>query len=269
MAKLQAVKKEDQAESADKVKLKELRRKHPSYVARAVEWVFFGNSYEGGRRYLEGGYLYKHPNEEDKDYKHRQAVACYYNFCQEVVDLYVSYLFQKEVEIDYGNLAKDDLFKAFQDDADLKDNSLKSFMRESQRKAATYGHIAIIVDKPKEPEDVKVETRQDQKDLNLRPYVYRVLPTELIDWKYERLGTAGYQLTMIKIQEAFPTSDETYERYRIWYRDRWEVWEVVKDKPEMIEVGPNPLGIVPIVILRRFLCPNRLHKRTRFPLFLE
>jgi len=263
VATLKAVTRTEQTVSAeDKAKVEELRHKHPSYVNRVSEWVFFANSYDGGRRYLEGGYLYRHPNEPDDAYKHRLAVACYYNFCQEVVDIYVSYLFRSAAEIDYGNLAKDDLFKQFLEDSDLKGNSLKSFMRESQRKASVYGHIAVVVDKPRVPEGAPVETRQDEKDLNIRPYVYRVLPTELVDWKYERTGTGGYKLTMAKIQEAFPTSSDDIEQYRIWYPDRWEVWRIVKDAPEMIDGDENPLGEIPLVFLRNLAAEEDLVGRS-------
>lgn len=223
-------------------KVAELRSTHPAYAARKGEWVFFGDSYYGGRRYLEGGYLFKHPNEGDKEYNHRLKVACYYNFCQEIVDLYVSYLFQKPAEIDYGALGKDEMFESFRADADLKGNRLSGFMRESQRMAGAYSHVALVVDKPKADPDA--QTRQDEKEKNLRPYIYRVLPTNLLDWKYERVGNEGYRLTYVKILE-----DNNPERYRLWYTDRWEVWEIKDDAAEKLEEGGNPLGKIPVVIL--------------------
>jgi hypothetical protein len=227
-----------------KAMAKELRKCHVSYSARATEWEFFNNSYEGGRRYYNGGYLYKHRNEEEDDFKHRQEVACYYNFCQEIVDLYVSYLFQNEAKIEYGSLGKDTLFQSFEEDCDLKGNRLKSFLRESQRKASSYGHVAIVVDKPKPLSEEEVETLQDEQDKNIRPYVYRLDPTEITDWKYERIGTQGYQLTMLKIKE-----EEDPETYRLWYQDRWELWEIKKDMAELLDEGPNPLGEIPVVFL--------------------
>lgn len=223
---------------------KELRKCHSQYTDRLTEWQFFNNSYEGGRRYYDGGYLYKHRNEDETDWKHRQEVACYYNFCQEIVDLYVSYLFQKEAEIDYGALAKDPLFENFQNDADLKGNNLKSIMRESQRKASVFGHVAIVVDKPKSLSEDEVETRQDEQDKNIRPYIYRINPTDITDWKYERIGTQGYMLTMLKIKE-----EDDPETYRIWYRDRWELWTIKKDQASLEEEGVNPLGEIPVVFL--------------------
>jgi len=224
---------------------KELRKKHPEYVDHRDEWLFFSNSYDGGRDYLQAGYLYKHPNEQGDGFVHRQNIACYYNFCQEVVDLYVSYLFQKPGEIDYGDLGNDQLFKTFKDDADLKGNTFRSFLRESQRKASTYGHVAIIVDKPRPAEDDAVpETQQQEQDQNIRPYVYRVNPTNIVDWTYQLVGTSGYRLTMIRIVE-----NDDPERYRIWYEDRWELWEVEKDKAVLLDSGENPIGQVPVVFL--------------------
>jgi len=220
----------------------ELKKEHPAYPARKTEWLFFGDSYYGGSRYLKTTYILKHPNEQDADYKHRLAVACYYNFCQEIVDLYTSYLFQKPPEIDYGTLAKDDLFSTFLQDVDLKGSSLSTFLREAQRKAGIYGHLIVVVDKPKG--SLAVQTRQDEKELNQRPYAYWIRPQNLLDWKYERIGTEGYRLTYIKIKE----SDDP-ERYRIWTTAAWELWEIKKHIATLIESGENPIGEIPAAIL--------------------
>lgn len=220
----------------------ELKKEHDTYKARKQEWGFFGASYAGGQRYITGGYLYKHPNETEDAFKHRLQVACYYNFCQEIVDLYVSYLLQKPAEIDYKNLAKDDLFEAFREDCDLKGNRLVSFLREAQRKASIYGHIAIVVDKPKL--DPAVQTREDEREKNLRPYLYCVYPQNIVDWKYERVGTQGYRLTYIKILEQKDPA-----RYRIWTEAGWELWEIKDDKPALLDYGSNSLGRIPVVML--------------------
>jgi hypothetical protein len=71
-----------------------------------------------------------------------------------------------------------------------------------------------------------------------------VTPENLVDWAYARQPSGKPALEMVKIRE-------TPERFRIWTRRNWEVWEAIKGAAEarLVESGEHDLRAVPIVTL--------------------
>ncbi|TAN62855.1 phage portal protein [bacterium] len=217
----------------------ELEKRHPDYDAWVGQWRFYMRSYLGGKVYRDGDYLLQHPFESAANYKRRKETAYYYNYCGPIVDIFVSHLFRREARADFGSLTGDLLFEAFLNDADLDGASLKHFMRDAERLAGVYGRVSILVDKPGVPALTLAGAMQD----GIRPYVTLVTPENLVDWSYERLASGKPMLSMVKIKEG---EDE----YRIWTKDRWELWEVEEDgSTVLIAMGEHGLGEVPLVNL--------------------
>lgn len=218
----------------------DLEKTHPDYKAYADEWRFFVRAYFGGRAYKDGNYLIQHPFESTANYRRRCAISYYYNYCAPIIDLYVSHLFRKDAIKDFGSLAGDPLFDAFLRDADMDGASLRQFMREAQRLASVYGRVSIVVDKP----GTTGFTVAEAKEFDLRPYVSLVTPENLTDWVYARLSSGKLVLDRVKIRE-------TPERFRIWTRFNWELWETVKGTSDsvLVESGEHGLGVVPVVTL--------------------
>ncbi|MEE8573959.1 MAG: phage portal protein [Thermodesulfobacteriota bacterium] len=218
----------------------ELEKTHPDYDALVGEWQFFIRSYFGGKIYKDGNYLIQHPFESTTNYKRRSEISYYYNYCAPIADLFVSHLFRKEAEKDFGSFSGDPLFTAFINDADLEGSSLKQFMREAQRFASVYGRVSIVVDKPK----VTGLTVAEAKEHDLRPYLSLITPENLVDWHYTRLTSGKPVLESVKIKE-------TETRYRIWTREAWWLWEKDKGSNEVVllDSGEHNLGVVPVVTL--------------------
>jgi hypothetical protein len=218
----------------------ELEKTHPDYRANIGRWRYFLNSYYGGSLYRDGNYLLQHPFESSANYRRRKETSYYYNYCGPIVDILVSHLFRKDAVREYGGIAQDPIFRAFQKDADMQGNSFRHFMREAQRLASIYGRVSIIVDKPR----VATATRAEAMEQGIYPYVALVTPENLVDWSFVRLSTGRVVMDMAKIKEG----DDTY---RIWGRDGWELWDMTKDSPEpsLIDVSGHDIGAVPLVNL--------------------
>ena len=122
--------------------------RHQNYDDFCDRWRFFLNSYEGGRDYLEGGYLFRHFREDEPDYQDRAIRSYYYNFCRTVVDTYVSHIYQQTTAI-YRNSGEVREYDRFLSNVDGKGNGINLFMQEQAAPAAQiFGHVHVLVDKP-------------------------------------------------------------------------------------------------------------------------
>ncbi|MFQ5471984.1 MAG: DUF4055 domain-containing protein [Dehalococcoidia bacterium] len=229
----------------------ELLTKHTHYAAFVDEWRFFVRSYFGGMRYREGDYLLQHPFESDENYRRRKKVAYFYNNCQPIVDIFVSLLFQKEPERDFGSFNKDPLFDQFRADADLEGNTYSQFIREAQRFASIYGRVSIIVDKPA----MQAATRAEAETLGIRPYLTMITPENVLNWRYVRLPNGRTVLDRVTIVEGRDEKGDP-SSIRVWDRNFWILYEIdpmvkprVKAEEELIPVnaGMHGLGRVPLV----------------------
>ena len=226
---------------------KDLLQTHADYDSFLPEWRFFVRSYFGGMRYSEGNYLVQHPFESSSNYERRKDIAYYYNYCQPIVDIFVSLLFKKEPTRDFGLLTKDPLFVQFQADADLTGNTLSQFVREAQRFAAVYGRISVIVDKPA----VSVLTQAQARDEGIRPYLTMITPENILNWRYVRLRNGRSVLDMVTVVED-RDKDGKPSSIRIWDRQGWQFYvidEKTKDGDALtpVDSGFHDLGVVPLV----------------------
>ena len=217
---------------------KELEEQNRLYKAYVSEWRFFIRSYFGGKMYKNGDYLLQHAFESQENFNRRKKIAYFYNYCAPVVDIFVAHLFATPPTRDFGGLEKDELFKSFLEDADLTGNTFSQFMREVGRFASVYGHVYVVVDKPA----VNTVTKQDQIEDDIRPYFSIITPENVFDWKMTRLPNGRVVLDSIKIRESIKP-----DRYRIWNREGWELWEVSKKggTTQMVDSGKHGLGEVP------------------------
>jgi hypothetical protein len=227
----------------------ELLKNHVHYNAFIDEWRFFVRSYFGGMRYRNGDYLVQHPFESPANYKRRKEISYYYNYCQPIVDIFVSLLFKKEPSRNFGSLADDPLFQQFQSDSDLTGNTFSQFMREAQRFAAVYGRISVIMDKPA----ITALTQAEARDFGLRPYLTMITPENIINWSYVRLFNGRTVLDSVRVVEDRDDKGNP-SVIRVWDRFGWQLYVInteTKGNESLSPVaqGEHNLGIVPLVNL--------------------
>jgi hypothetical protein len=132
----------------------------------------------------------------------------------------------------------------FLKDADLEGNSLNAVIKQAQNYASIYGHCFLILDKP----NVTTNTRAEELDQDIRPYLSIVTPENVLDWNYERQLNGKYELNYLKIREEVDKKGGTY--MRVWYPDRIDtIYMAEREEPRVIDTVDNMIGKIPAVIL--------------------
>ena len=227
---------------------KEIIETHPDYKVNEENWEFYLRSYLGGDTYREGNYLVRYLNESNEDYKRRLDMTPIDNHCSNVVHIYSSFLWRTPPTRNFNSLDGEPFVKQITEDADLDGNSINAFMREAQIWSSVYGHVWIIVDKPKS----NAQTRAEELQQEIRPYLNLYTPENVFDWKWERTESGRYKLTYLKIREQVIriNSSEKEQYFRVWTEDTVSVHKVDGDGAEKkIEEMDNPLGVIPAVYL--------------------
>ncbi|MCX7702659.1 MAG: hypothetical protein N2234_00950 [Planctomycetota bacterium] len=227
---------------------KNITRRHPEYERMYPQWQYFLDSYEGGQSYVsKPQYLFSHSRETAEDRAFRLRRVVYYNYCKAIVDLYVSYIYKKEILRESSN----PYYLEFLQDVDLRSNDVDTMMsRYIAPLSQVFGVVFVIVDMP--------QITADRNSLNggngsgIRPYIAPILPFDVLDWELDSIG----RFRWVKVREKFPSERSPFDEhktqdynYRIWTKDKWYLLD--KEGDFLNPNGPagenHPVGRVPIV----------------------
>jgi len=223
----------------------QILNKHPEYDENVLNWEFFLRSYMGGEEYKSGQYLTKYFNEDKDAYSRRVDLTPVDNHCKNIIHIYSSYLWRVPPVRNFNTLADNPALDAFIKDADLEGRSFDAFMKEAQIWSSVYGHCWIILDKPKS----NAGTRAEELAQGLRPYANLFTPENVFDWRWERNASGRFVLTYLKLREQVirQNATDTEQYFREWMQDEIK-YTVLKDDVEtVLEVMPNPLGVIPAI----------------------
>ncbi len=216
--------------------------RHPDLEVIQDRLAFLRDSYLGGIDYKKEAYLPEYGREDTEDYKRRLEQATFTNHCGPIVEIYNNYLFSGDINRDFAGLSGTE-FDEFMADADMMGRSYKKMIRELSKQAGASGFIGVILDKP-QGEGV---SKQDELDKGIRPYMTAYVPSSIIDYEMEYQGGARV-LTKLVLQED--TGKTGVLTYKVWYQDRWELWEKEKEKEwNKIEDGLNIIKSIPFVVI--------------------
>lgn len=225
--------------------LDQLKKTHHEYDEYISEWRFLADSYHGGRRYQEAGYLTRYYFESESEYRDRLDQTPYDNHCHSIIHLYDSFIFSSPPHRDFGTWTEDPQLQDFLEDADMEGRSWDQFMRQVDITTSIYGAAWIVVDKPA----VELMTAAEEQAFGVRPYVALYSPINVIDWKFTRQLNGSYQLTYVKVIEE---SDDEAVYYKEFMPDVIRTWRVSENnrglEPELISEVVNALGRVPVVV---------------------
>ena len=217
---------------------------HKDYEQNYAHWEFYIRSYNGGHDYQVGQYLNRYNLELDNEFHQRLNNTPLDNHCKNIVEIYSSYLFRVKASRDFGELENDPSLERFLKDADLDGNNFNTVMKQAQNYASIYGHVFLILDKP----NVTTNTRAEELDQDIRPYLSIVTPENVLDWNFERQLNGKYELNYLKVREEVDRNGGTY--MRIWYPDKIDtIYMEERDEPRLIDSVPNMIGKIPAVIL--------------------
>jgi len=228
---------------------------HPDYDANEKRWELYVRSYLGGEEYQAGNYLTGYFNESENEYARRINLTPIDNHCRNVVHIYSSFLWRTPPVRILNSLANNPSIEAMINDADLDGQSLNSFMKQAQIWSSVYGHVWILVDKP----ESNAQTRAEELEQEVRPYLSLFTPENVFDWKWERTPSGRFELTYLKLREAVDREDATTKvsYFRIWRKDTIQQWKSDGDKEQMISEIDNPLGKIPAVFVPAARSVNR------------
>ena len=218
---------------------------HKDYKENVSLWEYYIRSYNGGYDYTVGQYLSRYNLEQDNEFNQRLANTPCDNHCKNIIQIYSSFLFRVRPSRDFGEMADEPSLNAFLKDADLEGNNFNSVMKQAQNYASIYGHCFLILDKPA----IQTNTRAEELEQDIRPYISIVTPENCLDWNFKRDINGKYYLDYLKVREEVDRDGGTY--VRIWYPDRIETVYITEEKtePTLIDTADNLIGKIPAVIL--------------------
>lgn len=215
---------------------------HEAYKYYINRWTFLGDSYNGGYDFFMSRYLEPYYYESRDDYEKRLRQVALDNHVSSIVGIYNSFLFRKNIKRNFGALEEDPNLMAFMKDADLDGRTFQAFMRDLSAMAMTYGNAWVIVDKP----NTQVNTRAEQLQQGIRPYVSMFTPDNVLDWKYERQANGLYALTYLKVKEEIIEDEQFIREYTPTEINVYKLYGKEK-RGEYLETIPNELGKIPAV----------------------
>lgn len=205
-------------------------------------WEYLLEAYMGGVEWQRGLHLTKYVNETSGEYQARINSTPLENHCKSVISTYISFLFREPCEREFGSIEYDPALQEFLEDADMDGRSFDAFMKEVSVWSSVFGHVWVMVVKP----NVGAQTKGDELQLGVRPYVNLITPLLVTDWTWNRQPNGRYNLTYLKYIEDANDSTSTIKE---WFADEIHTWVIDHENKTIIEhmIEPNQLGEIPAV----------------------
>ena len=226
---------------------------HKDYKETVNHWEYFIRSYNGGFDYQVGQYLNRYNLELDNEFNQRLLNTPCDNHCRNIIQIYSSFLFRVKPTREFGEMQDEASLESFLKDTDLDGNNFDTVIKQAQNYASIYGHSILILDKPK----VVSNTKADELQQDIRPYLSIVTPENILDWNYKREVNGRYVLDYLKVREEVDRDGGIY--LRCWYLDRVDTHYLKNDSTEsvLLDTAENQIGKIPAVILYN----SKSHKR--------
>jgi len=188
---------------------------------------FLLDAYSGKGGFATGQYLVPHAREQADEFKRRQQLAVYPNFCRKITDVFNGYLWKTPPQ----RTDLDDTYTQFIANCNGVRGKLNAVMANYQRLATILGSVYIIVDKSNK----KATSKADET----LPYLTVRLPSQLI---YELKDSQGEWEEV-----TFSETTNGVIHYRTFTKTAWKYSSEINGDP--ITSGTHDLGRVPVVKL--------------------
>ncbi len=225
----------------------DIEYQHPDYENNINRWEFYLRSYMGGQDYQDGSYLSQYLNEDTKAYDRRIGLTPLDNHCRNVIHIYSSFLWRILPTRNFAGMEGSEELEQFLKDANLDGQAFNSFIRDAQIWSSVYGHVWLLMDKPRS----QAGTRAEELAQEIRPYVTLITPENVFDWKWERQPSGRHQLVYLKIRESVNRIDGTHSvtHFREWTPETIKLIRYDGAEHEVVDLIDNPLGKIPAVYL--------------------
>lgn len=258
---------------------------HPDYQDQILVWDKMEDLYIGESRVKEKNTKYLTPTEAEvksginltsgntskpSKYIQRLNRAVYFNGVKRLVRYTIDQLYRFDPIVHKLDEAPQQLAKMFKN-TDLLGSNIQQFMKTTSSFSYLMGHCFLLVDYP---DTSSLTSRSDQQNANLHPFIVRIPPQEIINWKISKDIFGQFKFDWIVHRygqyEAEGPSDpiEQVDYYKVWYPNKWELYKGSKQSvinavgqkgrpkttisntqvtAELISEGKNPLEEVPLI----------------------
>ena len=251
-----------------------LTQSHPS--RKPEVWGQIEELYHGGFDLVENAatYLPQQVGEPPQRYRERLQMASYVPYLGAIVDFFVATLFSKPLFVLPGTDAEDletigglpadeKVYQAFSVDADRSRTTFSDVMREVFTTAMLKRVSYLGVDFP--AADMQFTSLADEMYAGRStPYVVRIAPEELLDWKLDEYGNFDWVVLYRRRCERVKPSDtrtSVSDEFKVWeMRDGRAVWstfalgprnpnQMVSEKEDvpLVAEGVTSFRTVPLV----------------------
>ncbi len=225
-----------------------IQDKHKIWSAHQRYWNYFQDAYNPqwgpdqryrldlitGMRYIDRYYL-----ESWDSYFRRLCFSVPVDICQLGVDLLTGSISEIQTHIP-------DDFNDIWDDADLQGTDMIQLLIQARQQACVFGHTFVLVDSVHASKEIVTEA--DVKAQNIRPIVRLIPPPQLINWRLDsnnQLLEVVYEVMPEQSGTLLEAEVECAKEYRYWSKTEWRVYH----EETLVDQGPNPIGVVPVVCL--------------------
>lgn len=229
----------DLAGAPDDARIARLKRTHVDYESHSTSWIVQLDAFEGDGGFLNGGYLWPYPRENQPEFDRRREMARYHNYLEALVDLYARYLFTQGVK----RTSKSQDYLAWCEDVDGNGTTLTDLLRRLSAIALVNGHGAVLVDKT--PEAPKGPTKADEQGQVIASVF---TAPSILDWRFRRDELAAVKLLEDGVAPPLlAEQDGAPKRYLLWDAEGWARFD---EKGILLAADTPELGLVPLVVLR-------------------
>lgn len=258
-----------------------VEHKHPDYITQENVWTKMEDLFLGEERVKEKATVYLPATEIESAEKDLSKPSSRYFFRLQNSPFFngVGRLTRCTMGQLYRNCPKftvdvPEKLKPMMKNVDMMGTPFDVFAKNVSSWSYAIGHYFVLVDMP---DASGITNKLQQEQAKLYPYFVMVHPNEIINWKATKSTDGKIVLDWIVRKETSYESDNPNEphkkvtRFRVWYRDKWELYEVSSEENEkpsdrskrnlpnprsnsdtettarLVQSGKNPLGVVPLV----------------------
>lgn len=200
--------------------------------------------------------LPKWPNEEQKSYEARLAVATLFPAFQRTIEVLTGKPFSKPLTIGEDVPTR---IKGWTENIDLQGRNLHAFAASLCEEALSYGLSGILVDYPptKDKDGKPLYTTQAaEASAGVRPYFVHIHPGQILGWRSTRVNGAEV-LTQLRLLECVTEEDGDFgekqiEQVRVLMPGNWQIWRksnapTSKEEWVLHDHGSTSLSVIPFV----------------------
>lgn len=227
-----------------------IRIEHPIYQESKENWLFYLSAFEGGSSFANASNLFRHSRETKEDFDDRCKRVHNFNHCQKLVEFFTSFIYNEPIQRDGGD--DQDFYDEFLKDVTLRKEDITKFMPRVCNELQVFGTVYVLVDAPK-INGASIITKEDQLNLNIRPYWILVSPLEILDWEKDDFDQFIYTKRRVFKTAGFGQKRKQLEVYTEYFTDRIVISTVDVTDPNNPEWGgsetiENTLGKIPIAV---------------------